>query len=366
MKPTAVDRQDADYETCLQVRIERIRVVADGEILSEFLAAQATEKAKRPYTPFLPPLKNNCKVGRAFEGQLVTSNGQRSSFLDGLHNIVYESFKGGYDYDELPLALRCDRLANQRHGREKKSVENATDLYHALLSGEHLLHPSQRVGKGSGKVPTQAFVTARKKMIAALRDVEEEDGEYLGVESCTAGTDADATIVTTSSPLSAVHSFEDVNEAAVIPWITASPVGCSRKAGVTGLARREQLQARSQKARRRTTYTSGGFMTSDTKDAESTVVCDEMQRELDMACSVVLSADMEMRKAHTANSGPICEAETDPIPFVDCETKTGVGMATASSCWYTKDSMTHKGYMPGCAGIQDTCRGVVPSFGQGD
>lgn len=187
-KPTSVGKGDVDYETCVQIRIERIRVAPKGEMVSGYLEAHAMELSRRPFVPFMPPLKNEQDVGRAFEGQLVrASTGGRSSFVDGLQKIADEMLRDGYDYDELPLALQIrqkhmlrfgDVLSDQRYGDEDKTDDSTADLYHALLQDFNMLNPPKR--KLKAKTPTQAFVRARTRMIAALDETStlyEQTGE---------------------------------------------------------------------------------------------------------------------------------------------------------------------------------------------
>ncbi|KAK5125360.1 hypothetical protein LTR85_000469 [Meristemomyces frigidus] len=192
-KPTTVGKGDADYETCVQIRVERVRVVPKGEMVSEYLEAQAVEMSRRSFVPFMLPLKNNQDVGRAFEGRLIsTSTGERSSFVDGLQKIADDMLRDGYDYDELPLALKIrhehllrvgDALPDQRYGGEERTRDSTADLYHALLRDLDMLNPPKR--KAKGKTPTQAFVQARKRMIAAL---DETNALYEQTEKAEEGT----------------------------------------------------------------------------------------------------------------------------------------------------------------------------------
>ncbi|KAK4548659.1 hypothetical protein LTR36_009570 [Oleoguttula mirabilis] len=177
LKPTSVGKGDVDYETCLQIRIERIKVIPEGEMVSEYLEAQAVEMNRRSFVPFMPPLKNNQEVGRAFEGRLVnTTTGQRSSFVDDLQKIADEMLRDGYDYDELPLALKIrqnhmlrlgDVLPEQCYGGDERTRDSKADLYHALLQDLEMLHPPTRKPTRA-KTPTEAFVRARNRMVAAL------------------------------------------------------------------------------------------------------------------------------------------------------------------------------------------------------
>ena len=176
-KPASTSRRDADYETCLQIRVERIRVIPVDEVGSEFAATQAMERSKA-FMSIMPPLKNTTETGRAFEGQLVNAaTGQRSSFVTTLQNIADEALQDGYDYERLPLAfkirhehmLRWGALDGQRHGGDEKNRDSKMDLYHALLYDKVALNPKGH--RHGAKVPTQAFVRARKRMIAAPSDV---------------------------------------------------------------------------------------------------------------------------------------------------------------------------------------------------
>ncbi|KAK5135478.1 hypothetical protein LTR08_005266 [Meristemomyces frigidus] len=323
LKPTTIGIQHAEYQTCLQIRVERVRVVPEGEMLFEFLAAQAIDKAKEPYVPFLPPLKNDSKYGRAFEGQLVTADGQRSSFVSGLQDIADRLFEGGYDYDGLPLALqgrhelalRCGGLTNQRYG-EDKAVESAADLYHAILSGEDLLNPPKRTGCARGKVPTQAFVMARQRMIAAMSDVGVEEKQTEAIGDCTAKPNADASAPGTTASSATAPTPVTAKE----PAVSAYSVVRARKREVTGVASCEQLLALSEKARRRTTHTAGGFMISSNEIEASTTVCDAMQKE----SGLVRSTTIGKLEAYTAKDVSTSEIRIEATSLARCETETAV------------------------------------------
>lgn len=182
LKPSMTTKRDANYDTCLQIRIERVRVVSEGELLFEHLAPAAKKSSESK--PVMPPLKNAQVVGRAFEGSLVNAvTGQRSSFVDGLQQIANELLKHADNSDELPLAMkvRCERMlrfggvTDQRYGEEEVVRDSTADLYHAILQYEGMLHPANRKVSPKTNAQSQAFLRARKQMLAALANANAVD-----------------------------------------------------------------------------------------------------------------------------------------------------------------------------------------------
>lgn len=199
LKPTKVNKRDlVEYETCLQIRIERVRVVSEGELTTEFIgpvdgflagvAARNAQKAAMMGKSIIPPLTNKSARGKAYEGDLVpTGTGQRSSFVAGLQAIADAALKDGIDYEELPLALRIRQEHMERWGtlmddqrympRSEGQQDGIADLYHALLQDSAAGRQKFRHNKAKAKAPSEAGIRAKKRMMAALGS-DAEGHEY--------------------------------------------------------------------------------------------------------------------------------------------------------------------------------------------
>ncbi|TKA31037.1 hypothetical protein B0A50_02005 [Salinomyces thailandicus] len=189
LRPTGASKRDmVDYETCIQIRVERVRIVPEGELVSEFIGpvggvfsgiqARAGQMVGRTVS-IVPPLVNRNESGRAFEGDMVsTATGQRSSFVMSLQQIADDALKDGFDYEELPMAFKIRQEHMQRWGSmmdsqrytttEEKTRDSAADLYHAYLHEDTTAGSGSRRRKSKGKAPSKAGLRAKKRIAAAF------------------------------------------------------------------------------------------------------------------------------------------------------------------------------------------------------
>ncbi|KAI6887337.1 hypothetical protein KC360_g1424 [Hortaea werneckii] len=208
LKPTRINKRDlVEYETCLQIRIERVRVVSEAEPATEFIgpvdgflagvAARNAQKAAAVGKSIVPPLTNSLARGKAYQGDLVsTRTGQRSSFVTSLQAIADAALKDGIDYDELPLALKIRQEHMARWGslmddqryipRSESQQDGIADLYHALLQDSAAGRQKFRHNKAKAKVPSEAGIRAKKRMTAALGS-DAEGREYKVQSVATSG-----------------------------------------------------------------------------------------------------------------------------------------------------------------------------------
>ncbi|KAI7475022.1 hypothetical protein KC357_g5000 [Hortaea werneckii] len=208
LKPTRINKRDlVEYETCLQIRIERVRVVSEAEPATEFIgpvdgflagvAARNAQKAAAVGKSIVPPLTNSLARGKAYQGDLVsTRTGQRSSFVTSLQAIADAALKDGIDYDELPLALKIRQEHMARWGslmddqrympRNESQQDGIADLYHALLHDSAAGRQKFRHNKAKAKVPSEAGIRAKKRMMAALGS-DMEGREYKVQSVATSG-----------------------------------------------------------------------------------------------------------------------------------------------------------------------------------
>ncbi|KAI6794627.1 hypothetical protein KC363_g2913 [Hortaea werneckii] len=208
LKPTRINKRDlVEYETCLQIRIERVRVVSEAEPATEFIgpvdgflagvAARNAQKAAAVGKSIVPPLTNSLARGKAYQGDLVsTRTGQRSSFVTSLQAIADAALKDGIDYDELPLALKIRQEHMARWGslmddqryipRSESQQDGIADLYHALLQDSAAGRQKFRHNKAKAKVPSEAGIRAKKRMMAALGS-DAEGREYKVQSVATSG-----------------------------------------------------------------------------------------------------------------------------------------------------------------------------------
>ncbi|KAI7613193.1 hypothetical protein KC346_g7445 [Hortaea werneckii] len=202
LKPTKVNKRDlVEYETCLQIRIERVRVVSEDELTTDFigpvdgfLAGVAARNAQKVAmgNSIIPPLTNESARGKAYQGDLVpTGTGQRSSFVAGLQAIADAALKDGIDYEELPLALKIRQehmarwgslMDDQRYmSRSESQQDGIADLYHALLQDSAAGRQKLRHNKAKAKAPSEAGIRAKKRMMAALGS--DAEGQKYNVQS---------------------------------------------------------------------------------------------------------------------------------------------------------------------------------------
>ncbi|KAK0874930.1 Altered inheritance of mitochondria protein 18 mitochondrial [Friedmanniomyces endolithicus] len=196
-KPALLDKRrlapggGSDYDAgCVQIRVERVRVVPVGDAPEYHIPPVVMEKGSK--AGLVAPVLRN--VG----GEVIsTAAGCRTSFLDSLERIA----EGGglSKYEALPLALKIrkqhmERWSDTAVGEQKYALpvlaagakergeedKVAGDMYHALLHGSDILSANKRV---SARPPSKAYLKARARMAAAIADREEEHEAEVGVDA---------------------------------------------------------------------------------------------------------------------------------------------------------------------------------------
>ncbi|TKA38087.1 hypothetical protein B0A54_11101 [Friedmanniomyces endolithicus] len=196
-KPALLDKRrlapggGGEYDAgCVQIRVERVRVVPVGDAPEYYIPQAVVEKDTK--AGLVAPVLRN--VG----GEVIsTAAGCRTSFLDSLERIA----EGGglSKYEALPLALKIRKLHMERWsdtavGEQKYALpvvaagaigrgeedKMAGDMYHALLHGSDVLSAKNRV---SARPPSKAYLKAQARMAAAIEDREEEHEEEVDVDA---------------------------------------------------------------------------------------------------------------------------------------------------------------------------------------
>ncbi|KAK0285085.1 hypothetical protein LTR35_005287 [Friedmanniomyces endolithicus] len=196
-KPALLDKRrlvpggGGEYDAgCVQIRVERVRVVPVGDAPEYYLPLAVVEKDSK--AGLVAPVLRN--VG----GEVIsTAAGCRTSFLDSLERIAEG---GGLSrYEALPLALKIrkqhmERWSDTAVGEQKYTLpvvaggakergeedKVAGDMYHALLHGSDVLSANKRV---SARPPSKAYLNAQARMAAAIEDREEEHEEEVDVDA---------------------------------------------------------------------------------------------------------------------------------------------------------------------------------------
>jgi len=181
LRPALMNERDSGLETCLQIRVERVKVVSKDDHSMDLISKQILEKLKvlMPNPTKAGPERN---PGNAISDQKQIhrrgtlaniSLDHRSSFMDGLYEIVNRAFKDNFNYGEVALALniRSDELQRfglegQRYGAQVTESESIADLYHATLRGL-----DQKKIFPRGKV-SESFLRAHKRMNEAAKDLD--------------------------------------------------------------------------------------------------------------------------------------------------------------------------------------------------
>ncbi|KAK1810579.1 Altered inheritance of mitochondria protein 18 mitochondrial [Friedmanniomyces endolithicus] len=196
-KPALLDKRrlapggGGDYDAgCVQIRVERVRVVPVGDAPEYHIPSAVVEKDTK--AGLVAPVMRN--VG----GEVIsTAAGCRTSFLDSLERIA----EGGglSKYEALPLALKIrkqhmERWSDTAVGEQKYALpvvaagakergeedKVAGDMYHALLHGSDVLSANKRV---SARPPSKAYLKAQARMAAAIKDRDEDHEEEIDVDA---------------------------------------------------------------------------------------------------------------------------------------------------------------------------------------
>lgn len=181
-RPALMNERDSGLEKCLQIRVERMKVVSKYDNSMDLISKKVLERLK-----VLMPVPTNpgsqCASGKTNHpdqkqshrrGKLANiSRDHRSSFIEGLCEIANQAFKDNFSYGEVGLALniRSDALQHfglegQRYGIQVKESDSTADLYHATLRGS-----DQKKTFTRDRV-SESFLRAQKRMNEAARDLD--------------------------------------------------------------------------------------------------------------------------------------------------------------------------------------------------